>query len=186
MDVLGSITPSVFPETMRVAVISTSHLTHLDHDILESIADGLEIPDKPILMLDDTNGGYWVYCDLSCGLDGITAFGFSPAFENVLRLAGNQGFTYVRFDQDGPVADALPVFEWAPPRKEVVVALEAALATMGDDMNTRSGKTLFGFRELALSARATQDEIIAASRRSGSEIFKRQTYQYQVVRKASI
>ena len=181
-------TKSVFPETMRVAVISTAHLTHLDRDILESIADGLEIPDAPILMLDDTDGGYWVYCDPTWGLDNITAFGFSPAFENVLRLAGNLGFTYVRFDQGGPISEALPVFEWASPRESLVAALTAAFdayrAVMGSEMETRSGQSLLGFRELALSARATQDEIISASLRSGAEIFKRQTYQYQVVRKA--
>lgn len=188
MDVLGSITPSVFPETMKVAVLSTAHLTHLDHDILESIHDGLRDPDNPILMLEDTNGGYWVHCvDYHAENTPILMFGFSPAFDNIIRQACRNGFTYVRFDSDGPIAAAFPTFEWAAPRQGVINALSAVFndyVNMLGDALLRHGATLIAFRDLALSARATQDEIIAASLRSGAEIFKRQTYQYQVVRKA--
>lgn len=190
MDVLGSITPSAFPETMKIAVLSTAHLTHLDHDILESIHDGLSDPDNPILMLSDTNGGYWVYCvDYHEENTPIRMFGFSPAFDNIIRQAWRDGFTYVRFDSDGPIAAAFPTFEWAAPRQGVINALSAVFGdyvSMSRDASLRSGATTMAFRDLALSMRATQDEIIAASIKAGSALLIRQTYQYQVVREASI
>jgi hypothetical protein len=178
-------TKSVFQEIMKVAVLSTAHLTHLDHDILESIHDGLREPDNPILMLDDTNGGYWVYCADYDEENTPSMFGFSPAFDNILRQAWHDGFTYVRFDSDGPIAAALPTFEWAAPRQGVINSLSAVfsdyVSVLGDA--TRSGINLMAFRDLTLSSRATQDEIIAASIKAGSALLIRQTYQYQVARK---
>jgi len=187
MDALGSITPSLFPETMKVAVLSTAHITHLDHDILESIHDGLRDPENPILMLADINGGYWIYCAFGPEneIPNIRGFGFSPTFDNILRKAWYEGFTYVRFDSDGPIAAAFPTFEWAAPRKGVINALAAVfgdyVALLGDT-SVRSGATLMAVRDLALSTRATQDEIIAASIQAGSSLLLRHTYQYQVAR----
>jgi hypothetical protein len=187
MDAVGSITPSLFPETMKVAVLSTAHLTHLDHDILESIHDGLRDPDDPILMLEDTNGGYWIYCAFGPEneIPNIRGFGFSTAFDFILHKAWYMGFTYVRFDSDGPIAAAFPTFEWAAPRQGVINALAAVfgdyVGMLGDD-TLRKGATLMAFRDLALSTRATQDEIIAASVKAGSELLPRHTYQYQVAR----
>jgi hypothetical protein len=183
----GDVTPPAFPETMRVAVLSTAHLTHLDHDILESIHDGLRDPENPILMLADINGGYWIYCAFGPEneIPNIRGFGFSPAFDNILRKAWHEGFTYVRFDSDGPIAAAFPTFEWAAPRNGVINALAAVFGdyvSMLGDTSVRSGATLMAFRDLALSTRATQDEIIAASTQAGSALLRRHTYQYQVAR----
>lgn len=186
----GDVTPPAFPETMRVAVLSTAHLTHLDHDILESIHDGLRDPDDPIYMLDDTDGVYWIYCAFGpeAEIPNIRGFGFSPAFDNILRKAWHEGFTYVRFDSDGPIAATFPTFEWAAPRQGVINALAAVfgdyVAVLGDT-SVRSGATLMAFRDLALSTRATQDEIVAASSQAGSALLLRHTYQYQVARGSS-
>jgi hypothetical protein len=193
MDALGSITPSLFPETMKVAVLSTVHLTHLDHDILESIHDGLRDPENPILMLADINGGYWIYCAFGPEneIPNIRGFGFSPTFDNILRKAWYEGFTYVRFDSDGHIAAAFPTFEWAAPRKGVIDALAAVfgdyvavLGVFGDYVAVLGdkGAALTAFRDIALSTRATQDEIIAASTQAGSALLRRHTYQYQVAR----
>ena len=187
MDALGAIPRSLFPETMKVAVLSTAHLTHLDHDILESIHDGLRDPENPILMLADINGGYWIYCAFGPEneIPNIRGFGFSPTFDNILRKAWYEGFTYVRFDSDGPIAATFPTFKWAAPRKGVVDDLAAVFSdfvTLLGMEHVRSGRMLIAFRDLTLATQATQQEIIAASINAGYTLLPQHTYQYQVAR----
>ena len=130
----------MFPEVMKVAVISTAHLTRLDHDLLEAAIDverhaGFESDwDHPFVILNDNHYGYWIYCGHE-GLDGDDPYivneaktaGFSDTLIKILVKGKQAGLSYIRFDCDGNIDDNFEKFEWSTIREENVIKLAKQL-----------------------------------------------------------
>lgn len=112
-----------FPETQKVAVLATSHITIRDADLLEALIDGLSLPTEANVcsVIDDSSYGYWIYVQHeSVAPQGLKAAGFSDAFVVLVTEAKKAGFTWLRLDCDGEESEAFPTFEWPTVRQDVV------------------------------------------------------------------
>ena len=107
---------SAFPEVMEVPVLSTTHITRADSDLIGNLVH--EDPDKlPFVVVPWLDYG-WVFHipedDFEETLREWSALGVSDSFIKVLQLAQGQGFAFVRLDSAGPkcLIEGLDLHEW--------------------------------------------------------------------------
>ena len=102
--------PAFEYETRRALVLSTAHISLLDHGILIGEADGEASIDGVHVAYDR----FQVRVATTDGidLDVVRAAGLSAEFAHLLELAASIGASDLLLDCDGPVYPHLPTFDW--------------------------------------------------------------------------
>jgi hypothetical protein len=105
---------SRFPETQRVAVASTAHITDEDNDILRRIAAFDLVTGLEPWMVAAYYGGFLIRVMMEdTDIAQLTeAVGLSNDASNLLQAAAAEGFHWLRIDCDGPELEGLPIHEW--------------------------------------------------------------------------
>jgi len=104
--------------SLKVADISTAHISEKDSDLLglsASYCRGEDQPNHPNLpcTVTEYEDGFFVNL-ANFNLDElhITCRDFSPEFQNVIRKAKEAGFDLINFDRDGETYEELHKFDW--------------------------------------------------------------------------
>lgn len=100
-------------EVERVMVVSTSHVTKNDMDLLEKgetnvVAYNYEFGSFVVISVDFISANFSTE-DMA---KAIRKDGFTGAFLFLYTVAKAKGFQMIRLDCDGPVYDDLPKFDW--------------------------------------------------------------------------
>lgn len=108
---------NAFPETMKVAVLSTGHMTLSDSRLLAKFASVRVSPSASVgIIVDATPYGWYVHISsdekASDIAERLNELGFSRGFQFVIATAKVNKFQKVNFDQDGPESDAFQKYEW--------------------------------------------------------------------------
>ncbi len=98
------------PETRKLAIVSTAHMTEGDNSILTVIVERKPADDWPEGLLGETQYGWWFSNHINTG--NWQAFSLSMELFNTLVALFALGYDRVEFDRDGPVLPELPHFNW--------------------------------------------------------------------------
>ena len=97
-------------ETFTGVVLSTAHITREDASNMAADAQG------PGLIVDEFEYGFMVWIPRA---DGVQDEGYnqrleeySEAFRQLIHLAQQAGWRYLRLDCDAEVYEQLPTFDW--------------------------------------------------------------------------
>jgi hypothetical protein len=174
---------SKFPETQTVAVLSTAHIRLRDANLLEAIIDGLQDPQTPLSILSDCEFGYWIYTGSEITPSELREFGFSVEFAQLLWKVSTAGFTWLRLDCDGLVAEDFPTFEWLTIREDVVARVAKQFkAIFAAQLNgdTRALQCLVNGLKFGIVGKlgAHAAELIQGAEKLGFKMSKKATYDY--------
>lgn len=97
-------------EITKNFVASTGHVTEKDMNLLvrSGVNDPMcayDLPYGALVALGDP-------AEREERCREALAYGYSVAFIGLVKLAGEQGCGYLLLDQDGPIYDGLPTFDW--------------------------------------------------------------------------
>ena len=100
------------PETYTTLVVSTGHMSLEDSKKLDVLGKDKATgsPECPLVELYEY--GYRVYTGGEDSPDQYVFPEYTQAFNDIVRYARRKGHRWVEFDSDGPVYDALPLFDW--------------------------------------------------------------------------
>ena len=105
-----------FPETMRVAVLSTAHMTPHDAEELNICvnARGDVYGGASKCIVDSTPYGWFVHILSEESLDAQfeRLKSFSSDFVQVMQAAKEEHYQKVLFDRDGPVSEHFAKHDW--------------------------------------------------------------------------
>jgi len=99
------------PEIEKSLVVSTAHISEQDKDHLETEA---ETNTAPTLVVYKYEYGYIIFVGSSIEEiidDGLTET-YSLALCNLIKLAKDNGCTYLKLDCDGIIYEDLKTFDW--------------------------------------------------------------------------
>lgn len=103
-----SVGRSTEPWIMHIPVVSTSHITVEDTEILSELAAL-----NHAIILKEYEEGCWIDLAHSTSLLGESAVEpMSEAFKHIVQVFQEKGYRYLRFDRDGDVIDGLIEFDW--------------------------------------------------------------------------
>lgn len=101
-------------EIQEVLVVSTKHITEKDNNLLKIDT----ISNECDLIIDSFPYGYYIYIpdnsieNTDKFIDSVGTDKYSKSFKNLLRIAKEKGFDYIKLDADGKVYDHLETFKW--------------------------------------------------------------------------
>ena len=104
LDSIGKTPRPGKPECHLMIVLSTAHVTDIEYEYLHTKGRDADLNGAHVdpyyygvhLIVGDPDDGRWA----------------PTCADTILNYARNLGATHVRLDQDGPVIDALPTYEW--------------------------------------------------------------------------
>jgi hypothetical protein len=121
----------------RTLVVSTAHITSRDNELLQALVERknrLDLKERYRLtgnyiedyldVLGYEHGfmiparQHYAECrepaEIACFEQSAVDSGLSTAFVALIRVAAEEGYTWLQLDADADVVDSLPCFEWSP------------------------------------------------------------------------